>query len=153
MAHLESGAAMIKKYLLEKIERRGETVYSLKNPLLKAQPKESLSLKPAAHEGRFLRDRGRVEIIPDLSRGAHSIFLKNRFLKPGLTVITFSKQRKAIRMKILSVKTLIQVEGFVKLYRGKKWQIRFHRGMELNRKNSGVSSPSLNAHTFQHRIL
>ncbi|HJO45510.1 MAG TPA: thermonuclease family protein [SAR324 cluster bacterium] len=117
---------------LKRLRDEGKTVYSLKNPLFKVQPKESLSLQPAVHEGRFLRVRGRVETIRDLSRGARLIFLQNRFLKPGLPVITFPKQRKASRMENLRVKTRIQVEGFVQLYRGKQWQIRFHRGMVLN---------------------
>ena len=117
---------------LKRLRDEGKTVYSLKNPLFRAEPRESLNLKPAQYKGLFLRVRGSVVKTRDLSRGAQLIFLKSRNLKKGLPVITFKEQRKENRLEQLSRGTRIQVEGFVQLYRGKQWQIRMHRGMVLD---------------------
>ena len=117
---------------LKRLRDEGKTVYSLKNPLFRAEPRESLNLKPAQYKGLFLRVRGSVVKTRDLSRGAQLIFLKSRNLKQGLPVITFKEQRKVNQLEQLSRGTRIQVEGFVQLYRGKQWQIRMHRGMVLD---------------------
>mgnify|MGYP001220772265 FL=1 len=121
-----------RKAYLKRLRDEGKTVYSLKNPLFRAEPRESLNLKPAQNKGLFLRVRGMVVKTQDLSRGAQLIFLKSRNLKQGLPVITFKEQRKENRLEQLSRGTRIQVEGFVQLYRGKQWQIRMHRGMVLD---------------------
>ena len=121
-----------RKAYLKRLRDEGKTVYSLKNPLFRAEPRESLNLKPAQYKGLFLRVRGAVLKTRDLSRGAQLIFLKSRNLKQGLPVITFKEQRKENRLEQLSRGTRIQVEGFVQLYRGKQWQIRMHRGMVLD---------------------
>ena len=120
-----------RKAYLKRLRDEGKTVYSLKNPLFRAEPRESLNLKPAQYKGLFLRVRGVVLKTRDLSRGAQLIFLKSRNLKQGLPVITFKEQRQENRFEQLSRGTRIQVEGFVQLYRGKQWQIRMHRGMVL----------------------
>ena len=121
-----------RKAYLKRLRDEGKTVYSLKNPLFRAEPRESLNLKPAQYKGLFLRVRGAVVKTRDLSRGAQLIFLKSRNLKQGLPVITFKEQRQENRLEQLSRGTSIQVEGFVQLYRGKQWQIRMHRGMVLD---------------------
>jgi len=121
-----------RKAYLKRLRDEGKTVYSLKNPLFRAEPRESLNLKPAQYKGLFLRVRGSVVKTRDLSRGAQLIFLKSRNLKQGLPVITFKEQRKENQLEQLSRGTRIQVEGFVQLYRGKQWQIRMHRGMVLD---------------------
>ena len=117
---------------LKRLRDEGKTIYSLKNPLSRAEPRESLNLKPAQYKGLFLRVRGAMLKTRDLSRGAQLIFLKSSNLKQGLPVITFKEQRKENRLEQLSRGTRIQVEGFVQLYRGKQWQIRMHRRMVLD---------------------
>ena len=117
---------------LKRLRDEEKTVYSLKNPLFRAEPRESLNLKPAQYKGFFLRVRGVVVKTRNLSRGAQLIFLKCRNLKQGLPVITFKEQRKENRLEQSCRGTPIQVEDFVQLYRGKQWQIRMHRGMVLD---------------------
>ena len=47
-----------RKAYLKRLRDEGKTVYSLKNPLFRAEPRESLNLKPAQNNGLFLKVRG-----------------------------------------------------------------------------------------------
>ena len=54
---------------LKRLRDQGKTVYFLKNLLFRAEPKKSLNLRTAQYKGLFLRIRGSLVKIQELSRG------------------------------------------------------------------------------------
>jgi hypothetical protein len=53
-------------------------------------------------------------------------------MKKGLPVISFENQRNWLGLQKIRKGDLLQIEGFVTLYKKKQWQIKLHRAVLLN---------------------
>jgi len=112
---------------LNRLKSEGRTVYSKQNPWFVPRKRAAFKLLPPAFKNKFVIVVGTVIRVQNLRKGVQLIFLKHTYLKRGLPVVSFQKQRN--RLGGLNVKRndILEGEGFISFYKKKLWQLKLFR--------------------------